>query len=50
MDSKGNETSVFELKKMIRMIKLFKEGIQKQVNEIQENMDKTAHEETETNK
>jgi hypothetical protein len=41
MDCERDETSVFELKRMmIRMIKKMKEYIQKQVHEIKENMDK----------
>jgi formylmethanofuran dehydrogenase subunit E-like metal-binding protein len=38
MDSRRDETSVSKLKMMVRMIKEFQEDKQKQVKEIQENM------------
>jgi hypothetical protein len=41
MDSKADETSVSELKRMmIRIIKEFKDNMQKQVSEIQEKIEK----------
>jgi hypothetical protein len=40
VDSKGNETSVSEYKRMMkRMFKELEEDIQKQLNEFQENID-----------
>jgi hypothetical protein len=40
VDSKGNETSISEYKRMMkRMFKELEEDIQKQLNEFQENID-----------